>query len=89
MAGRLEEAERVYRGAQKTEPLLAFNLGVVLEDLNREPDAISAYREALALDPTLADAHYNLARLYERARNPKASLRHLLAYRRMTDRQGT
>jgi len=51
--------------------------------------AIAAYREALALDPQLADAHFNLARLYDRARNPKASLRHLLAYRRMIDRQGT
>jgi tetratricopeptide (TPR) repeat protein len=89
LAGRLSEAERVYREAQKPEPLLAFNLAVLLEDLNREPDAIVAYREALALDPQLADAHFNLARLYERARNPKASLRHLLAYRRMLDQQGT
>ena len=89
IAGRLDEAERVYRGAQKTEPLLAFNLAVLLEDLNKEPDAIIAYREALALDPQLADAHFNLARLYDRARNPKASLRHLLAYRRMIDQQGT
>ena len=89
LAGRLSEAERIYREAQKPEPLLAFNLAVLLEDLNREPDAIVAYREALALDPQLADAHFNLARLYERARNPKASLRHLLAYRRMLDQQGT
>jgi tetratricopeptide (TPR) repeat protein len=89
LAGHLEQAERVYRAGHQIDPLLAFNLGVLLEDLNREPDAIAAYRNALALDPTLADAHYNLARLYERARNPKASLRHLLAYRRMTDRQGT
>jgi tetratricopeptide (TPR) repeat protein len=89
LAGRLSEAERVYREAQKPEPVLAFNLAVLLEDLNREPDAIVAYREALALDPQLADAHFNLARLYERARNPKASLRHLLAYRRMLDQQGT
>src|SRR3984893_17673137 len=89
IAGRLEEAERVYRSAGKPEPLLVFNLAVLLEDLDREPDAIVAYREALALDPQLADAHFNLARLYERARNPKASLRHLLAYRRMIDRQGT
>jgi tetratricopeptide (TPR) repeat protein len=88
-AGRLAEAERIYRGTQQAEPLIAFNLGVLLEDLDREPDAIGAYREALALDPALADAHYNLARLYERARNSKASLRHLLAYRRMTDRPGT
>jgi tetratricopeptide (TPR) repeat protein len=89
IAGRLDEAERVYRSAGKPEPLLVFNLAVLLEDLNREPDAIVAYREALALDPQLADAHFNLARLYERARNPKASLRHLLAYRRMIDQQGT
>jgi tetratricopeptide (TPR) repeat protein len=89
MAGRLKQAEEVYRGAQRQEPLPAFHLAVVLEDLQREPDAIAAYREALALDPQLADAHFNLARLYERARDPKASLRHLLAYRRMMDRQGT
>ena len=89
IAGRLEDAERIYRTADKVEPLLAFNLAVLLEDLDREAEAIQAYRDALALDPQLADAHFNLARLYERARDSKASLRHLLAYRRMIDRQGT
>ena len=88
MAGRLDEAEQVYRSAQQREPVLVFNLAVLLEDLDRELEAILAYREALALDPELADAHYNLARLYERAKDPQASLRHLLAYRRMMDRQG-
>jgi tetratricopeptide (TPR) repeat protein len=87
--GQLPEAERVYRGAARGEPMLAFNLAVLLEDLGREPDAILAYREALAMDPLFADAHFNLARLYERAEDPKASLRHLLAYRRMMDRQGS
>jgi len=85
LAGRLAEAERVYRVGAKADPFIAFNLAVVLEDLQREPDAIVAYREALALDPQFADAHFNLARLYERAKDPKASLRHLLAYRRMMD----
>jgi tetratricopeptide (TPR) repeat protein len=85
LAGRLTEAERVYRVGAKADPFIAFNLAVVLEDLQREPEAISAYREALALDPHFADAHFNLARLYERAKDPKASLRHLLAYRRMMD----
>jgi tetratricopeptide (TPR) repeat protein len=89
IAGNLAEAEQVYRAATKVEPLLVFNLAVLLEDLGREPDAILTYREALAMDPQLVDAHFNLARLYERARDPKASLRHLLAYRRMIDRQGT
>lgn len=85
LAGRLTEAERVYRVGAKADPFIAFNLAVVLEDLEREPEAILAYREALALDPQFADAHFNLARLYERAKDPKASLRHLLAYRRMMD----
>jgi tetratricopeptide (TPR) repeat protein len=85
LAGRLAEAERVYRIGAKADPFIAFNLAVVLEDLEREPDAIAAYREALALDPQFADAHFNLARLYERAKDPKSSLRHLLAYRRMMD----
>ena len=93
LAGRLREAEHIYRSGDQREPFLVFNLAVLLEDLDREPDAITAYREALALDPQFADAHFNLARLYERARDerardPKASLRHLLAYRRMIDGQG-
>jgi tetratricopeptide (TPR) repeat protein len=87
--GRLLEAERVYRGADAAEPILSFNLAVLLEDLERESEAMAAYREALALDPQLADAHFNLARLHERAGNPKGALRHLLAYRRLMDQQGT
>jgi tetratricopeptide (TPR) repeat protein len=85
LAGRLSEAEQVYRGAEETDPLLAFNLGVLLEDLGRESDAITAYREALGQDPAFADAHFNLARLYERAGDARNSLRHLLAYRRLMD----
>jgi tetratricopeptide (TPR) repeat protein len=87
--GELLEAERIYRAAARPEPMLAFNLAVLLEDLGREPDAILAYRQTLAMDPLFADAHFNLARLYERARDPKSSLRHLLAYRRTIDRPGS
>ncbi len=89
IAGRLREAEQVYRGRQAPEPLLLYNLAVLLEDLEREPEALAAYREALALDPELADAHFNLARLHERAGQAKDALRHLLAYRRLTGEQGS
>ena len=41
LAGRLADAERVYRAAPASEPLLVFNLAVLLEDLGREPDAIA------------------------------------------------
>ncbi len=80
---RLEEAERVYRGSDTGEPLLSFNLAVLLEDLDRVGEAMAVYRHTLALDPGFADAHFNLARLYEQAGNARDALRHLLAYRRM------
>jgi tetratricopeptide (TPR) repeat protein len=84
LQGRLREAEQVYRGIDSAEALLAFNLAVLLEDLERNDEAVAAYRDALALDPGLADAHFNLARLYEQGGNQRDALRHLLAYRRMT-----
>jgi tetratricopeptide (TPR) repeat protein len=83
LEGRLREAEQIYRGADLHDSLLSFNLAVLLEDLEREPEAVSAYRRALVLDPGFADAHFNLARLYERDGQSRDALRHLLAYRRL------
>ena len=57
-------------------------MAILLKDLNREEEAIAAYREALTLDPSLHDAHFNLSRIHEKARQPQDALRHLLAYRR-------
>ncbi len=81
--GRLEEAEKIYRSTQSGEAILSFNLAVLLEDFERDSEAMAEYRHALALDPGFADAHFNLARLHERAGHPKEALRHLLAYRRL------
>jgi tetratricopeptide (TPR) repeat protein len=85
-AGRLGDAEHAYTNAITAcgaDPLLLFNLGVLLEDMERGPEAIEAYRAALDSDPTLADAHYNLALLYERLKQPKEALRHMAQYRRL------
>lgn len=84
LQGRLREAEQVYCALATPEALLSFNLAVLLEDLEREDEAVTAYRTALALDPGLVDAHFNLARLHEHAGESKEALRHLLAYRRLT-----
>ena len=84
--GDLREAEKVYRAAKCSSALLSFNLAILLEDLNREEEAVTAYREALAQDPSLYDAHFNLSRLHERAQQPREALRHLLAYRRHVSR---
>ena len=85
LAGRLAEAERMYRHTSEPDATLLFNLAVLLEDSGREEEAMRAYREALELDPNLADAHFNLARLHEKAGNRRESFRHLLAYKRASD----
>src|SRR5262249_2285081 len=64
--GRLGEGERVYRRAILAcgnEPLLLYNLGVLLEDMGRKSAAMDAYERALHADPRFADCHYNLALL--------------------------
>ena len=85
-AGRLDEAQSVYREAVREcepDPTLFFNLGVLLEDASRNEEAIEAYQQALAEDPDLGDAHYNLARLYESLGKPQHAIRHLGIYRRL------
>ncbi len=84
--GRLTQAERVYREALReceADPTLFFNLGVLLEDTARHEEAVEAYQRAITLDPDLADAHFNLARLYESLGRPQHAIRHLGEYRRL------
>jgi tetratricopeptide (TPR) repeat protein len=83
IGGELEEAERVYRTGRHSSALLLFNLAVLLEDMHRDSEAIQSYRDALALDPTLPDAHFNLARLHECRGSTQDAFRCLLAYRRL------
>jgi len=85
LAGRLDEAEKIYRGAMEPNGAVLFNLAVLLEDSGREGEALQVYGQALEADPELADAHFNLARLHERAGNRRESFRHLLAYKRASD----
>lgn len=85
-AGRLADAERVYREAIQacgSDPLLLFNLGVLLGDLERKAEAMQAYEAALRADPRMADCHYNLALLCEELKKPKEAIRHMAQYRRL------
>jgi tetratricopeptide (TPR) repeat protein len=85
-AGCLPEAERMYREGIQTcgeHPLLLYNLGIVLEDLDRKADALSAYERALSADPAFADCHYNAALLYEALGKPRDAIRHMAQYRRL------
>ena len=81
-----KKAEIVYRRALKecgADPILMFNLGVLLEDLGKTGDAIDAYQSAITEDPTFADGHFNLARLYESLGKEQHAIRHLGQYRRL------
>jgi tetratricopeptide (TPR) repeat protein len=88
--GRLQEAESVYRDGLKhcgADGTLLFNLGVLLEDRDRTKEAAQSYRAALAAAPDLADAHFNLARLCEAQGRRQEAVRHLSAFRKLTNAQ--
>jgi tetratricopeptide (TPR) repeat protein len=88
-AGRLADAERVYRDGVTRglkDSVLLFNLGVLLEDLGRRNEAIAAYESALRADSRFADCHYNLALAYEAAGNARAAIRHMGEYRKLARR---
>lgn len=53
-----------------------FNLGTVREEQGERTAAIALYLEAA--EGGIADAHYNLARLYELEGDRRAALRHLI-----------
>ena len=89
-ARRFAEAEQVYRDAVSAwgdDPLLLYNLGIVLEDLGRKTDAVFMYERALKQDPRFADCHYNLALLYEALGKPQQAIRHMAQYRRLVKKK--
>ena len=79
-AGRLDEAEKLYRRAIKVGPkttVAHLNLGVV-HVLRREEDAaLACFQQTLKLDPNRKDALLNLAGVYERTGNAEGAARAL------------
>ncbi|MBI2315754.1 MAG: tetratricopeptide repeat protein [Betaproteobacteria bacterium] len=82
----LAKAERAYRSAIKAcgpDPVLLYNLGVLLDDMKRREEAMEVYKAALRGDPAMADCHYNLALLCEQLKRPKEAIRYMAQYRRL------
>ena len=85
-AGRHGELLRLCNAALQHCPdsaLLHYNRGVALDHLERLDEAAANYERSLALDPKLADAHFNLAKLHHQAGDERGALRHYSAYRRL------
>jgi tetratricopeptide (TPR) repeat protein len=88
-SSRCTEAIELYKNALSTASAsgsapVHFNYAIALEDAGQLTAAATSYARALELDPGLADAHYNLGRLYEQLQDPRTALRHFSAYRRLT-----
>ena len=84
---RFARAERVYREAIQAsggDPVLLYDLGILLDDMGRKNEALEAYEAALRRDPRFADCHYNLALLCEGLRKPREAIQHMAEYRRLT-----
>ena len=84
LRGDLKSAKRHYQRALETtssHQLAYYNKGTVFDELDEIDLAVKFYRKALSV----ADAHYNLARIYEIRGDRLSSLRHLRQYRRLMD----
>jgi tetratricopeptide (TPR) repeat protein len=83
--GNLADAASVYIEGVKSCPhdiLILFNFAVLREDQGRIEEAIVLYTNVLDQASDYADAHYNLARLYQDSGRFKEAVRHLNAYRK-------
>jgi tetratricopeptide (TPR) repeat protein len=68
-AGVYRDVETLWRDTLARNPsswMAHDNLGVALENLGREPDAMAQYQEALRFKPDYAEAHVNLGVLLQR-----------------------
>ena len=83
---RCDEAVQLYQEAFSCcaeSALLLFNHAIALEDQGRLHEAVASYEHCLKVDPALADAHFNLARLQEQLGDERGALRHFSTYRRL------
>jgi tetratricopeptide (TPR) repeat protein len=78
--GHLVEAAAAFGEAANMMPGYAAarsKRGMVLSQLGRDEEAIAEFEKALAVDPSLREAHYNLAVLLWRRGDPTQALSHL------------
>jgi tetratricopeptide (TPR) repeat protein len=78
-----EEVEALLNQALSLDPKLAeayLELGILGIDQDNLSEALSAFKKAIGLNPTLEEAHYRLAQTYRRTGNPEAARKELAIY---------
>jgi len=63
-----------------------LDIGAILSDQKKYPEALAALQRAENLDPTQPDAHYRLARLYRAMGNPAAAQREFAKVNELHDK---
>ena len=87
LKGNLKQAKRHYEQALKAvanHQLAYYNLGTVFDELDQMEQAAEYYRRA----PSVPDAHFNLARIFELRGDELAAQRHMRSYRQLLDSDG-
>ena len=82
------EAMHWYREAIERapdDPVAHYDLALALEDQGDTAAATTHYHRAVEIDPDFADAHFNLGRLLDQLGQRVQALRHLLAYKKLTE----
>ena len=85
--GKRAEAQPLLEKAVRIDPRLApawLQLGNVLADGGHYTAAISAYRKAATADPSLEEAHYRLAQLWQKIGEPAKAREEIALYRQST-----
>ncbi len=84
LQGDIKRAKQHYQMALQSvsgHQLASYNLGTLFDELDEMDSAIAHYSEA----PTVPDAHYNLARIFETRGDQISSRRHMRYYERLRD----
>lgn len=84
LKGNLKLAKRHYEKALEAvanHQLAYYNLGTIFDELDEAEQAAEYYRRA----PSVPDAHYNLARIFELKGDELAAQRHMKNYRSLLD----
>lgn len=77
--GKLEEAFHLLKQGVEANPNSAepLNLlGNLLQDMNRQAEAIACYQRAIEIDPAYASTHQNLGVIFAASNHPLDALRH-------------